>query len=117
EGSKRLTVSESAAQLDGQTAGDDWSARVAADLNLGPEYVPVSAAKSWGLDALLKRIQDTLSATWTPVNVLIPYSESELVSLFHEKGIIEQEEHTGAGTKIAGRIPRRYTNTYREYSI
>src|SRR5439155_21932287 len=75
--------------------GADWSAQVAADMKLGPEYVPISAMRGWGLDALLERIQGTLSATLQPVKVLIPYSESDLVSLFHEKGIIEEEEHTG----------------------
>jgi GTPase len=97
--------------------GADWSATVAADMNLGPEYVPVSAQRGWGLETLLERIQSTLSSNWQPVEVLIPYSDSELVSLFHEKGIIDKEEHVETGTRIAGRIPKRYAPTYRSYEF
>ena len=91
------------------------SAKVAADLDLGPQYVPVSAQRAWGFDALLERIQQTLSANWLQLDVLIPYNESELVSLFHEKGIIEKEEHTEQGTRIEGRMPKRYNRTFHQY--
>jgi GTPase len=97
------------------TSGEDWATTVAADLNLGESYVPISAKRAWGLQTLLKRIQETLSAALQPVEVLIPYSESELVSLFHEKGIIESEKHTEQGTLIAGRIPKRYARTFRQF--
>lgn len=96
--------------------GEDWSARVSADMELGPEYVPVSAHRGWGLEVLLKRIQEALSASWQPVSVLIPYGQSELVSLFHEKGRIDGEEHTEQGTRITGRLPRRYLPSYRQYT-
>ena len=98
-------------------SGDNWSAEVAADMNLGPEYVPVSAARGWGLSALLVRIQETLAASWLPVRVSIPYGESELVSLFHEKGIIEKEEHTGDGTGITGRLPKRYIRMFERFTV
>jgi GTP-binding protein HflX len=96
-------------------AGDatgDWPARVRADLDLGPEYVPVSALKGWGLDELVKRIQETLKESLRAVEVLVPYEKSDLVSLFHEKGIIEREEHTGNGTRIIGRLPERYAGVF-----
>jgi GTP-binding protein HflX len=99
----------------GEPAGD-WSATVSADLNLGPEFVPVSAVRGWGLDALLERIQGTLSASWQPVSVVIPYTQSDLVALFHAKGIIQQEEHTGGGTRIVGRIPKRFASEYWQFS-
>lgn len=100
---------------DGASAGSDPSAKVTTDLNLGPEYVPISAQRGWGLDTLLTRIQQTLSASWLPISVLIPYKDNELVSLFHEKGSIEKEEHSEAGTRIDGRIPKRYAHTYEPY--
>jgi GTP-binding protein HflX len=91
------------------------SAQVAADMELGPNYVPVSARKGWGLDTLLARIQEVLAAGLTPIKVLIPYSSSELVSLFHEKGVIRSEEHTGGGTLIEGRIPSRFAQTFQDF--
>ena len=92
------------------------SARMIADLELGPGYVPISAQKQWGLENLLATIQDRLGAGLVAFKVLIPYQKSDLVSLFHEKGIIESEEHTDKGTLIAGRVPSRYEATFRSYS-
>ncbi|MFL5733014.1 MAG: GTPase HflX [Chloroflexia bacterium] len=95
--------------------GSAVAARVAQDLDLGPDFVPVSAARGWGLETLLERIQGTLGASWQPVTVMIPYDQSEMVALFHERGIIEHEEHTGGGTRITGRIPKRFATEYRPY--
>lgn len=92
---------------------ENISARIAADMELGANYVPVSARKGWGLDELLKQIQNALSASLVPVKALVPYNSSDLVALFHEKGIVESEEHTERGTLITGRVPQRYADTYR----
>jgi len=93
------------------------SARIVEDLGLGEGYVPISAEQQWGLYSLLKSVQDTLGAGMVPVKVLIPYSQSELVALFHEKGMIEQEEHKEEGTLIRGRLPDRYASTFGRYSL
>ncbi len=93
------------------------SATIRQDLGLGPGYVPVSARLRWGLDDLLKAIQETLSATLSPFRALIPYSESELVALVHEKGIVESEDHTANGTLIEGRVPARYVGTLTRYAV
>jgi GTP-binding protein HflX len=94
---------------------DQISAQVASDMELGPNFVPVSARKGWGLDALLIRIQEVLATGLVPIKVLIPYAASELVSMFHEKGVIMVEEHTGQGTLIEGRIPSRFASPFREF--
>ncbi|MEO8284937.1 MAG: GTPase HflX [Chloroflexota bacterium] len=93
------------------------SAKITADLELGPGYVPVSAQEQWGLDSLLKAIQDALSTSLVSIKVLIPYKASDLVSLFHEKGFIEAEEHTENGTLITGRVPERLTAAFTSYSV
>lgn len=91
------------------------SAQVAVDMELGPNFVPVSAHKAWGLNTLLARIQATLATGLVPVKVLIPYASSDLVSLFHEKGVISKEDHTGEGTAIEGRIPKRLASAFDSY--
>lgn len=98
------------------SAGDEWSSKIRADLELGSDYVPVSAQHRWGLDSLLYAIQETLSKNLEVINVLIPYTSSELVSLFHEKGTIDSEEHTEAGTIIKGRLAKRYAHLFSELS-
>ena len=91
------------------------SARISEEMGLGSNYVPVSARLNWGLTELLERIQQTLSDTLVGMRVLIPYNESELVSRFHERGIINSEEHTGTGTLIEGRLPKRMVRAYERY--
>lgn len=107
---------------DGQRGGqsdldiDNVSARISEEMELGPNYVPVSAALGWGLTKLLERIQATLSDGLVPVRVRIPYGESELVSRFHEKGVITCEEHTATGTLIEGRLPKRVAPAYMAFA-
>ncbi|HEX8229187.1 MAG TPA: GTPase HflX [Chloroflexia bacterium] len=91
------------------------SARISGEMELGPNFVPVSSRLAWGFNELLERIQQTLSDTLVAVRVLIPYNESELVSRFHERGIINTEEHTGTGTLIDGRLPKRLVRAYKPY--
>jgi GTP-binding protein HflX len=80
-----------------------------------PNAVAISAQNRTGLDDLLEVIARALSERWTGIRVRIPYSEGELVTLFHERGVVEQESHDGSGTLIAGRIPRWMLGLLRPY--
>jgi GTP-binding protein HflX len=66
----------------------------------------ISALTGDGLDELLVRVEGILEAQMVWLQVLVPYELGELVDLFHRRGSIEQEQHTEAGTRIAGRLPR-----------
>jgi GTP-binding protein HflX len=101
----------------GHISTSELSARIASDLELSPGYVPISAQRGWGLDSLLKTVQDTLDAGLVTLSVLIPYAQSELVSLFHERGIIDREEHTAQGTLIVGRLPSRFTSQFAQLAV
>jgi GTP-binding protein HflX len=70
-----------------------------------PAAVVISAQRGWGVDSLLEAIDANLRHHMAPVNLLIPYARGELVSYIHEHGIVEQEEHTGDGTHLQGRLP------------
>ena len=71
-----------------------------------PNAVPISAENGTGIDHLLETIARALSERWTSIQVQIPYSEGDLVALFHTRGIVEQETHEPGGTRITGHIPR-----------
>lgn len=92
------------------------SARISEEMGLGTNYVPVSARQRWGLAELLERVQQTLSESLVSLKVHIPYKESELVSRFHEKGIILCEEHTESGTRIEGRLHKRFVPAFASYA-
>jgi GTP-binding protein HflX len=70
------------------------------------DTVAISALESLGLDALLARVEAVLEDQMMWLDILVPYENGELVDLFHRRGLIEQEEHTEAGTRLVGRVPR-----------
>ena len=67
--------------------------------------VPISALTGYGIDQLLLQIEETLSATWVRLDVLIPYNQGTLTALFHDQGVVEREIHTPSGVRMIGRVP------------
>jgi len=76
------------------------------------DSVPISALTGEGLELLLARVESALEDQMAWVDVHIPYELGELVNLFHRRGLVEREEHTGEGTRIAGRIPRELAGRF-----
>ena len=95
--------------------GDAIPAQLVADLDLPPDYVPVSAERRIGLDALLARIEDFLQRDLVPVTVTIPYARAELVNLFHREGQVAATEFGEEGTTIAGQLPPRLLEHFRPF--
>jgi GTP-binding protein HflX len=50
-----------------------------------------------------------------PLDVLIPYTQGELVALLHEHGFVEHEEHIEQGTHIVGRAPVTLAGRFSPY--
>src|SRR5260221_1649856 len=69
--------------------------------------VPLSAMKGTGLDQLLVEVERQLAENMVPINMELPYSRGDLVSLIHDFGIVEDEQHTDSGVTIRGRVPPR----------
>lgn len=72
---------------------------------LFPDGVVISALKGWGLEELLSRVEEALRERMVPVTVHIPYGKDDMVALFHRMGIVEDEQFTGQGTLLRGRVP------------
>jgi len=70
-----------------------------------PDSVAISALTGQGLEDLREHIEEVLETEMTPIEVLLPFERGDLVSLFHERGLIDQEEHLPQGTHIVGRLP------------
>ena len=79
-----------------------------------PNTLAISALAGEGLGRLLTHIESILEAQMIRLDVLIPYEMGELVSLFHQRGLIEREEHTEKGTHIVGRVPHELTGHFYE---
>ncbi len=82
-----------------------------------PHSVAISAKEGIGLEELLGRVERALSENLVYIEACIPYSEGELVSLFHQRGLVEREEHRREGAVLAGRLPARYLAAFRRYLI
>ncbi len=81
-----------------------------------PNSIFISALTGQGLEEVLSSVAQVLEAQMVWLDVLIPYESGELVDVFHRRGLIEQEEHTDAGTRIRGRIPRGLSARFHEFA-
>ncbi len=82
-----------------------------------PDGVLISALTGEGLDGLLARVERALEEQMVWLEALIPYDAGELAALFHRRGLIEEEEHTGEGTRIRGRVPRQLWARFRRVCV
>ncbi len=80
-----------------------------------PQAVAISALKGTGIPELLRMVEGELYENYVKISVQIPYSEGQLISLFHEQGHIEQIEHNRKGEFIKGQIPGRLLARYAAY--
>jgi GTP-binding protein HflX len=68
--------------------------------------VPVSAVTGEGLPALLAALEGELLEGMAPIDVLLPYEQGRMISLFHEAGAVELVEHLRSAVHMRGRIPQ-----------
>ncbi|MDQ3701065.1 MAG: GTPase HflX [Chloroflexota bacterium] len=93
--------------------------RAALPLEEFPNAVPIAAARGEGLDLLLVKVQDVLAERKDLVHlqVRIPYASGDLVGLFHERGVVEDEQFGPEGTELRGTLPRRYAATFEPFAL
>jgi len=77
-----------------------------------PHAVAISALRGTGIPELLRMVEGELYENYAKISVQIPYSEGQLISLFHEQGHIERIEHNRKGEFIQGQIPGRLLARY-----
>ena len=80
-----------------------------------PEGIPISALTGAGMPELLAAIENELYIVMVPVRVLLPYEQGRLISMFHEHGLVEHEQHVDGVVKMEGRLPRRLAWAYKPY--
>jgi GTPase len=80
------------------------------------DSVAISALTGEGIPELLAGIEDILTEELVQVSVLLPYQRGDLLGLFHQRGVIEREEHGSDGTRLWGRLPARLVPRFRTYA-
>ncbi len=68
--------------------------------------VPVSASTGAGLPSLLAAIEAELLEGMAAIDVLLPYEQGRMISVFYEAGAVEQVEHLRNAVHMRGRIPK-----------
>jgi len=84
-------------------------------LSAFPNSIAISARYGMGLRTLLERSEEILNRRWISLVVHIPYSEGDLVALFHKRGQVEREFHDDTGTTIIGRLSPQLMGPFRPY--
>lgn len=82
-----------------------------------PNSLGLSAKTGQGLSALLARVEGVLQLTRSTLELLIPYSRGDLVSLLHEKAIIQQEKHQAEGTYLQVHVPEQLQVLVKPYQV
>jgi GTP-binding protein HflX len=75
----------------------------------------VSAQTGQGIDDLLVIVEATMTRFLQPLHALLPYNRGDLLSLFHERGQVDGEEHGADGIRVYGRIPPRLAPYFEPY--
>ncbi len=76
----------------------------------------ISAKTGVGIKALLQAVEVSLYEQTTPIDVMLPFQEGQLISLFHELGQIESIEHSRKGVRIRGRLPGRLLASFQSFT-
>ncbi len=72
-----------------------------------PNPVFISALRGDGLSDLLQKVEDILERDLVPVRVILPFDRSDLVQMIRDQGVIESQEPTARGMRIAAMVPPR----------
>ncbi len=80
-----------------------------------PDSVAISALTGYGLENLRTHVETALEAEMVPIEVQLPFARGDLVSLFHKRGLIDQEEYSTEGARIVGRLPFSLEQTFADF--
>lgn len=82
-------------------------AKLASEFGLQSDIVPISALTGAGLNLLRERIEAMLARIeqLTEITVQVPFRDTDLVSLFHERGQVEEVAYHQDGVWIRGLLP------------
>jgi GTPase len=86
-------------------------------LDAGPFSVPVSALTGYNVETLLLAIEAVMERYLAPLQVFLPYKRGDLVSLFYDRGQVEEEEHREDGVYMMGRLPARLRPYFENYLL
>ena len=88
-----------------------------AEQRRGNRVVLVSARTGAGIPELIAALDELVPRIDVCIDVLVPFNDGRLVARIHELGEVLTEEHTGDGTHITAKVPRRVAGELAEYAV
>lgn len=82
-----------------------------------PSAVLVSAETGEGADSLIEAIARAASASEKVMEVLVPYSRGDVVSIVHERCSVLAESYDERGTALTVRVPSDLTALFEGYAL
>lgn len=82
-----------------------------------PSAVLVSAETGEGTDSLIEAIGRAASASEKVMEVLVPYSRGDVVSIAHERCTVLAESYGERGTVLTVRVPNDLTALFEGYVL
>ena len=79
--------------------------------------VLVSAMSGQGIDDLLEAVEAAMIQYLTLLHVFLPYERGDLLSLLHERGQVDEENHGAQGIEVYARLPERLVPYFETYKI
>jgi GTPase len=81
------------------------------------DTVAISAARVWGIESLLRKIEEVLARAWQDVSLRLPYSAGDVAAMVHQRGIVKSESYQAEGIVMEARLPRRFTAQLQQYIV
>jgi len=80
-----------------------------------PNSKAVSALTGIGMQDFLRLVEQELYEEYLPVTVRLPYTQGQLISLFHEEGQVSSISHGRGGVLMQGLLPGRLVARYKPF--
>ena len=77
--------------------------------------VAISGLSGAGIKELLMAIEAATEHYMEKVEIMLPYSRGHLMSLFYERGQVDDEQHSAEGVRLTGRLPKRMLAMYEPF--
>jgi GTP-binding protein HflX len=93
------------------------SPEIAAAIEANDTYaatVRLSARTGAGLDEVLSAVERVLVGSMVPITLNLSHQRGDLISLIHEFGVVDQEQHSESGVTIHAHVPQRLLNRLAE---
>ena len=87
------------------------------EISKDEKIIEISAKKAINLNELLELIEQNIPYNYIKGEFLVPYSNGEVVSMFHSKGRVLEEEYRDNGTYLLVEIDTEGYNRAKEYLI